>query len=107
MSEQQRESSEQAEDFAGRRQGRGPSYKLVVAYDGSHYAGWQLQCGQLTVQEVIEAALAPLTAAPVRVQGSGRTDSGVHARGQIVSFDADQEHMLLEVGLDLDSLGAD
>ncbi|MCA9173481.1 MAG: tRNA pseudouridine(38-40) synthase TruA [Planctomycetales bacterium] len=69
--------------------GRGPSYKLTVAYDGGAYAGWQFQPDRRTVQDVLERALQPLAGRLVRVQGSGRTDSGVHARGQIVSFDVD------------------
>lgn len=69
--------------------GRGPSYKLTVAYDGTHYAGWQVQPDEPTIQEMLEAALAPLAGRPLRIQGSGRTDSGVHARGQVASFDAD------------------
>ena len=68
---------------------RGPSYCLVVAYDGGGYAGWQWQTDQPTVQDAIERALEPLAGRFIRVQGSGRTDSGVHSLGQLVSFDAD------------------
>ena len=69
--------------------GRGPSYKLVVAYDGGAYAGWQVQPNHVTVQEVLERSLEALAGRFIRVQGSGRTDSGVHAKGQVVSFDAE------------------
>jgi tRNA pseudouridine38-40 synthase len=60
--------------------------KLILAYDGSAYAGWQVQPGQKTVQGILEAALARITGQPVRAVASGRTDAGVHALGQVVSF---------------------
>lgn len=63
---------------------------LQVAYDGSAYCGWQVQAGRAdapSVQAAIEAALAGLLRHPVRVTGSGRTDSGVHAVGQVAHFD--------------------
>lgn len=56
--------------------------QLVLHYDGSAFAGWQVQPGQRTVQGELERALARLCAGPVRVTGAGRTDAGVHARGQ-------------------------
>ncbi|HEY2840175.1 MAG TPA: tRNA pseudouridine(38-40) synthase TruA [Pirellulales bacterium] len=62
------------------------AFKLTMAYDGGAYAGWQVQTGQTTVQLVLEEALARITGGMVRVAGSGRTDSGVHALGQVVSF---------------------
>jgi tRNA pseudouridine38-40 synthase len=63
--------------------------KLTLSYDGSRYAGWQAQPGQLTLQGVLEEALAKVTAQTVRVVASGRTDAGVHALGQVVSFQID------------------
>ncbi len=59
---------------------------MVLEYDGSGYHGWQRQAGVLTLQEVIESRLEVMLGRPVRVRGSGRTDAGVHARGQVVSF---------------------
>lgn len=58
--------------------------QLVLHYDGAAFAGWQRQPAQRTVQGVLEAALARLCATPVGALGSGRTDAGVHARGQAV-----------------------
>lgn len=60
--------------------------RLTVAYDGSAFAGWQLQSGQRTVQGVLEEALYPFEGQRVVVHASGRTDAGVHAAGQVVSF---------------------
>lgn len=59
----------------------------IVQYDGSRYAGFQRQAGDVTVQGEIEAALARLLGHPVKVSGAGRTDAGVHARGQVIAFD--------------------
>jgi len=56
--------------------------QLVLHYDGGAFAGWQVQPDQRTVQGVLEATLGRLCGGPVRVTGAGRTDAGVHARGQ-------------------------
>lgn len=61
------------------------THQLVVQYDGHGFAGWQVQPGQRTVQGELERVLERLCAAPVRVTGAGRTDAGVHARGQAAS----------------------
>ncbi|MEI8037490.1 MAG: tRNA pseudouridine(38-40) synthase TruA [Verrucomicrobiota bacterium] len=62
--------------------------KLTIAYDGRPYHGWQMQaCGQ-TVQDFVQQALAAVAKQPLTLHGSGRTDTGVHALGQIAHFDA-------------------
>ncbi len=62
--------------------------KITVHYDGSAYRGWQAQPGQPTVQGTLEDALHELTRRRMRVFGAGRTDTGVHATGQVAAFDA-------------------
>ena len=59
--------------------------RAVVRYDGTGFAGWQVQPGQRTVQGVIEETLATIAGESVRIAGAGRTDSGVHALGQVFS----------------------
>ena len=63
-------------------------FRLQVEYDGSAYSGWQLQNGQITVQGEIENALKTILGNQIRITGAGRTDSGVHARGQVAHFDS-------------------
>lgn len=60
--------------------------KLIIEYDGTDFVGWQRQPNGRSVQEVIEKTLANLLQEDVNVIGSGRTDSGVHARGQVANF---------------------
>lgn len=59
---------------------------LVVAYDGTDYAGFQLQVGVPTIQGELETAIAKLTGIPSRIRGASRTDAGAHACGQVVDF---------------------
>ncbi|MBR2919967.1 MAG: tRNA pseudouridine(38-40) synthase TruA [Kiritimatiellae bacterium] len=61
-------------------------YKVVIAYDGTAYSGWQYQENALGIQQVVEEAVAFLVRAPVRVFGSSRTDAGVHAKGFVAHF---------------------
>lgn len=60
--------------------------RLDLEYEGTRYHGFSLQPGLLTVQSVLESALVTIIGEPVRVTAAGRTDAGVHARGQVVSF---------------------
>ncbi len=60
--------------------------KMVIQYDGTMYAGFQRQIGFLSVQEVLEDCLGELLGHRVKVRASGRTDAGVHARGQVIAF---------------------
>ena len=60
--------------------------KLVLEYDGSGYHGWQRQAGSLSIQEVIESRLGVMLGKRVGIRASGRTDAGVHAKGQVVNF---------------------
>ncbi len=60
--------------------------RMTLAYDGTNYCGWQVQPNGLALQAVVETALAEFTGESIRVVASGRTDAGVHAIGQVVSF---------------------
>src|SRR5207253_2857060 len=64
------------------------TFRLTLAYDGGDFAGWQRQPGKRTVQEELEATLARITGQRPKCIASGRTDAGVHALGQVVSFDS-------------------
>ena len=64
---------------------RARTLRLVVAYDGAGFAGWQRQDGQRTVQGDLEQVLSAIEGAPVHVAGAGRTDAGVHAAAQVAS----------------------
>lgn len=63
-------------------------YRCLVAYDGTDFHGWQSQACGMAIQDILEKRLAQITRESIRVHGSGRTDSGVHARAQCFHFDA-------------------
>lgn len=64
-----------------------PRYKLIVEYDGGPFVGWQRQPNGPTIQALLEDAIFAMSGERVQVQGAGRTDSGVHALGQVAHFD--------------------
>lgn len=61
--------------------------KMTLTYDGTAYSGWQIQPDSITVQQRVEEALYTLTGEKINVTASGRTDAGVHAKGQVISFE--------------------
>ena len=67
-------------------------YALIVEYDGTRYSGFQYQKNAKTVQEEIETAIDRFTGETVRIKAAGRTDAGVHAMGQVVTFDSEAGH---------------
>ncbi|MBT5901518.1 MAG: tRNA pseudouridine(38-40) synthase TruA [Opitutaceae bacterium] len=67
-------------------------WRCTCAYDGSGFSGWQSQPTRDAVQDAIERRLREICQRPIRIHGSGRTDAGVHARGQVFHFDAPWRH---------------
>ena len=63
--------------------------RMVVAYDGTAYRGWQLQPNGITIEQVLNRELTALLKEPISVIGASRTDSGVHARGNVAVFDTE------------------
>ncbi len=68
-----------------------PTIKLTLEYDGTQYAGWQRQLNQPTIQEAVETAIKNVTQQTISVVAAGRTDAGVHALGQVLSFRIDRD----------------
>ncbi len=68
-----------------------PNYKLHIQYDGTNYCGWQIQKNQPSVQQALKDAIEILIREKISLNGSGRTDSGVHALGQVANFSCEQK----------------
>ena len=64
-----------------------PKFKITIEYEGSDFVGWQKQENGLSIQETIEDAVYKLTGETVTLFGAGRTDAGVHAKGQVAHLD--------------------
>lgn len=79
-------------DYSGNQKNKAElnNYKLTIQYDGTVYSGWQIQSGQNTIQQKMSDSIAILLNEKVNLIGSGRTDSGVHALGQIANFKTEQ-----------------
>jgi tRNA pseudouridine38-40 synthase len=75
-----------------------PRYRLTLEYDGTEFFGWQRQAGQISVQEVLETAIRGFSGETVVTQAAGRTDTGVHATGQVVHFDLSREWDPFRIG---------
>jgi tRNA pseudouridine38-40 synthase len=81
------------------------NFKVTFEYDGAEFCGWQTQGqGERTVQGALEAVLLKVFKGPIKVTASGRTDSGVHAQGQVISFKADTRMKPLEIQRAMNSL---
>jgi len=78
------------------------NYKITVSYDGTRYKGWQvLKSTDATIQGKLQMVLSALAGHPVEVIGSGRTDAGVHAIGQVANFHLDEHFSAEEIFEDL------
>ncbi len=73
-------------------------YKLIIEYDGTPFCGWQRQKGQPSVQQALEEAIAAFCGETVNTQAAGRTDTGVHALGQVAHFDLEKDWDPFRVG---------
>ena len=78
-------------------------YQVILAYDGSHYKGFQRQAKALSVQGVVEDALRKLGWQGKSILAAGRTDTGVHATGQVIAFELDWKHALHDLQTALNS----
>ena len=80
------------------------NYRLLIQYDGTNYCGWQSQQNASSVQQTIISAIELITKKKVNLIGSGRTDSGVHAIGQVANFRIEDDLNLYEFRYSLDSI---
>jgi tRNA pseudouridine38-40 synthase len=80
------------------------NYKLIVQYDGTHYAGWQIQHNAVTVQQRLTESVFTILKQKVNLIGSGRTDTGVHALGQTANFRCEEDLDLYRFRYQLNSL---
>ena len=80
------------------------NYKLTIQYDGTQYAGWQIQANALTIQGVISKSIEQILQKEINLIGSGRTDSGVHALGQVANFVLGSELDLFKFKYSLNSV---
>ncbi len=81
-----------------------PNYKLDTQYDGTNFAGWQIQKNDTTVQGKITEALETITKEKINLIGSGRTDAGVHAFGQVANFQSEKELNVFKLSHSLNSM---
>ena len=79
-------------------------YKMEIAYDGTHYGGWQVQPNSTSIQTLIQNALEVVLRKPVMATGSGRTDAGVHALAQVAHFTTGEEVDTYRLLLSLNAL---
>ena len=74
-----------------------PKYKLIVEYDGTDFVGWQSQDNGKSIQKSLEEAIVKLSNEKVTVFGAGRTDSGVHAKGQVAHFEISKDFTIYNI----------
>lgn len=78
--------------------------RIDLAYDGTNYSGWAKQPQQRTIQEEIESALATITQSPIETIVAGRTDAGVHARGQVIHVDVPESFEFVDLAFKLNCM---
>ncbi len=68
------------------------NYQIILEYLGSNYVGWQYQKNGVSIQSLVEKALSKILKSKIRINGSGRTDAGVHATGQSANFHSEKKN---------------